>query len=185
MRWELLFADVEAQLAAAERAEIDAEVAERTRAEWARVQLADRLRAAVGAPLQIVLTGGHRVRGTCADAATEWVVVRDDVAQVLVPLPAIASVTGITSSVAPAAPEVLRRLGLGHALRVVLRDRRSVRLVTHAGVLTGTVDRVGADHLDLAEHPADEPRRPRAVRQVSTVPFTALQAVIGSGSGFG
>ena len=185
MRWELLFADVEAQLAAAERAEVDAEVADRTRAEWTRTLLADRVRAAVGEPLQIVLTGGYRVRGTCVDAGAEWVVVRDETAQVLVPLSAVASLTGVTTSVAPPASEVLRRLGLGSALRAVMRDRRTVRVVTGAGVLTGTVDRVGADHLDVAEHPADEPRRPRAVRQVSTVPFSALQAVIGTGPGAG
>lgn len=178
MRWESLFADVEAQLAAVERAEIDAEVAERTRAEWSRVRLADRLRAAAGSPVQLLLTGGHHVRGVCADVALEWVVVRDGAAQVLVPLHAVASVTGLIASVAPPAPEVLRRLGLAHALRAVMRDRSTVRVLTSGAVLTGTVDRVGGDHLDLAEHPSDEPRRAASVRQVSTVPFTALQAVL-------
>lgn len=178
MRWESLFADVEAQVAAAERAEMDAEVAERTRAEWSRIRLADRLRAAVGHDVHLLLGGGHRVAGTCTDAGREWVALREAATQVLVPLHAVVAVTGLPGAVAPPAGAVLRRLGLAHALRAVVRDRRPVRVLAGASVLTGTVDRVAADHLDLAEHPLDEPRRPRSVRQVSSVPFPALQAVL-------
>jgi hypothetical protein len=176
MRWQALFADLEAQLLASARLEEDAELAERSRAEWGRTALADRLRAHGQARLQLLLAGGHRVAGRCVDAAPEWVVL-DDGAQVLVPLHAVAGVVGLSRLVAPAAGQVERRLGLRHALRALSRDRVGVRLLTAGGELTGTLDRVGADHVDLAQHPPGEVRRPGEVRGVLAVPFHALYAV--------
>lgn len=179
VRWETLFADLEAQLTAAERAEADAEVAELTRGQWARTALADRLRASAGQPLRLVLAGGERVAGSCADIAPEWLTLAGEAGPVLVPLHAVAWVDGLGRSVAPPAGQVLRRLGLGAALRALARDRAGVRVLTSGGTVTGTIDRVGADHLDLAEHAPGEPRRASAVRGVLTVPFAALRAVCG------
>jgi len=48
MRWDALFADMEAQLAASERLDLDAEIAERARVDAAAVELADRLRGSWG-----------------------------------------------------------------------------------------------------------------------------------------
>jgi hypothetical protein len=177
VRWDALFADLEAQLDREREAEQDAEVAERSRAEWARTALADRLRAHEGAELGLLLAGGHRVAGTCVDVGAEWLVLAVGPAQALVPLHAVVAVSGLSRRVAPPPGVVLRRLGLGHALRALARDRAGVRLVTAGGDLTGTIDRVGADHLDLAEHPAGEARRAGAVRAVLAVPFAALRAV--------
>lgn len=174
MRWDALFADLEAQLDAEQAAELSAEVAERTRAERATVPLADRVRAHVGGPLRMGLRDGSTVQGRCADAAAEWVVLDDGPAQVLVPWAAVTSVSGLSRSSAPPPGVVLARLRLGHALRALARGRSAVRLRLDGAELTGTIDRVGADHLDVAEHPAGEARRPDQVRGVRVVRTAAL-----------
>lgn len=187
MRWEALFDDLEAQLQVQAAAEQRAEVAERSRAEVAQVQLADRIRAHTGVELTLRLRDGQRLRGRCRDVAVEWLVLDDGAAaagtaQVLVPLAAVTAVGGLSRAVAPAPGAVLRRLGLPHALRALARDRAPVRLHLDGGTVTGTIDRVGADHVDVAEHPVGEPRRAQAVRGVVTVRLAALTAVRSAGA---
>lgn len=177
MRWDALFDDLEAQLDREARAELEAEVADRVRHERAQVALADRLLAASGRHLGLRLRGQVRLAGSCVDVSPAWVVLRDGPASVLVPLSAVVAVDDLGTAVAPEPGAVLRRLGLGHALRALARDRAGVAVWTDAGVLTGTIDRVGADHLDLAEHPPGEPRRSAAVRGVVAVAFCGLLAV--------
>jgi hypothetical protein len=178
VRWESLFADLEAQLAEADAADEAGEVAERTRAEQGRWSLADRLRALPGAPLRVVLADGTRLAGRCVEAAPEWLVLGlEPAGRVLVPLGAVSTVEGLTRAVAPPAGTVERRLGLRHALRVLARERVPVRVHTVGALVEGTLDRVGADHVDVAEHPGGEARRAGAVRGVVTVPLAALLAV--------
>ena len=43
--------------------------------------------------------------------------------------------------------------------------------------MSGTVDRVGADFVEMTEHGAGEPRRRAEVSGVRTVPFAALALV--------
>lgn len=177
MRWDRLFADLEAQLDAAAADELRAEVADRTRAELADVWLADRLRAAVGAAVAVHLRGGEVVAGRVEDVGPEWVVLSDVRGQALVPLGAVGSVAGLPRRVAPPGGEVLRRLTLRSALRALVRDRAPVRLALLGAELVGTLDRVAGDHVDVALHPPGEPRRREAVLEVRAVPLAALLVV--------
>ena len=52
-------------------------------------------------------------------------------------------------------------------------------------VLTGTLDRVGADYVELAEHPADQPRRSEAVLGVRAVVLDAIAVVRTAPPGLG
>jgi hypothetical protein len=179
MRWEGLFADLEGQLVADARRELDDEVAERTRRERALVTLADRLGGALGSRVRLTLPAGARVAGDLVDLGKDWVLVRGDTTgrEVLVPLMAVVTVSGL----GPRSDHTrsARRFGLGYALRVLSRDRATVALTLVGGgsVVRGTIDAVGADHLDVAEHDEDVPRRRKNVTGQTTVPFAALVAV--------
>jgi hypothetical protein len=182
MRWERLFADLETELAAAEAAERDAEVAERTRTEVAKLRLVDRLRVAGGVAVTVAVRGGGDWCGKVVDTGPDWVLLdcgrRGDV---LVSLGAVSAVTGLPpwSALPGSEGRVAERFRVGAVLRGVARDRAAVRVMLRSGVSHhGTVDRVGADYLELAEHDPGEPRRPGAVRRVLLVPFSALAAVV-------
>ncbi|MBX9247168.1 hypothetical protein ICW40_20455 [Actinotalea ferrariae] len=173
MRWDALFADMELQLGAAEVVDRLADVAELTRAERGAVELVDRLRAAVGGAVTLWL--GHGVlRGVLSDVGPAWLLLADAGREHLVPLSAVASVSGVGATSAAPAGEALRRLGLAHALRAVSRDRGVVRVVTHVGAVDGRIDEVGQDHLGLA---LVHPDSPRPTGEVRLVPFAALQVV--------
>ncbi|GEA79770.1 hypothetical protein [Cellulomonas uda] len=157
VRWEALFADLESGLDAARAQDLRDEVAELTRAERAQVHLADRLRAARATTLRLVLRDGQTVDGVVVDAAPQWVLLAPDgVRRALVPTAAVTAVVGLGAWAAPAAGEVERRLALGHALRAVARDRTLVRVDAQGVSVSGRIDRVGADHVDVM--PADAAR---------------------------
>jgi hypothetical protein len=178
MRWDALFADLEAAAEGAQRLEYEAEVAEQTRAEYAAVRLADRLRAQAGRLLVCHLVDGQRLEGTVREVGPQWVILQGVQGQVLVPMPALAGVDGASRSVALPDGELDRRMSLGVVLRGLAVRRVPVRLVLHGrGQVAGTVDRVGADHLDLAVHAPDDPRRTAVVTAVRLVPFGAVMSV--------
>ncbi|HEY3534110.1 MAG TPA: hypothetical protein VGK60_00980 [Pedococcus sp.] len=176
VRWDELFGDLEAQWGAEERRELDAEVADRTRRERAAVGLYERLSGADGRPVGLVLADGSRVSGPVVDVGDGWVLVGQPSGAALVPFTAFVAVTGLGSRVGGSATG--RRFGLGYALRGLSRDRAVVAVGDVSGaVVTGTIDAVGRDHLELSEHPADLPRRSENVTGRRVVPFSALVLV--------
>lgn len=176
-RFDRLLADLEAQAWAADSAGEHGRAEELARAHAAELVLADRLAAAAG--IAAAVPGLGRLEGEVADVGADVLaVVAADGWTWLVPFGALAWVEGLRHA-APARPtDPGRRLGLAARLRRWVRDRAPVVVVLRDGTrLTGTPDRAYADHLDLAEHDRDEPRRADAVRRVLAVPYAALAAV--------
>jgi hypothetical protein len=183
MRWQQLFGDLEARFAAAVTADERAEDASRTRAEVGRVRLADRLRGALGEELGVRCRGAGEVSGRLVDVGPDWLLLRDvQGRELLVAAAAVRTVGGLGAlAVLEEDPGPVRvHLDLRRALRGLARDRAPVQvLLDDGGVLVGTVDRVGADFLELAEHPADVPRRAADVRSVRAVVLEAVAVVRG------
>lgn len=184
MRWQQLFADLDAQLDRAERDELDGEVSQRTRIELGRIELSARIAAAAGRHVEARLLGGLRVEGEVTSLGVNWLVVLAGRSREwLLPTAGLAALGGLPLTTQPA-PEsaaerlISARLDLRRALRAVARDRSAVVVHLADGtVIGGTLDRVGADHLDVAEHAVGEWRRAGAVRQILSVPMSALVGV--------
>jgi len=178
VRWDRLFDDLEAQLAEAADLDLDAEIADRTRRELATVTLVDRVRASVGRHLEIHADGAGTVRGELVRAGPDWLLLDDAGRSRVVAVAAVSAASGLADHLLAPAGEVAARLDLRYLLRGLARDRATVGVTTRDGMHRwGTIDRVGADHLDLAEHPADTQRRPADVRAVRAIALAGLAVV--------
>ncbi|MGB4136974.1 MAG: hypothetical protein WA971_10440 [Microbacterium sp.] len=188
MDWDHLFDDLEGQLASeweAERAALDAE-SERLRI--ARLDLRHRLRALCdeASTVTVGLSSDRRVRARLQTVGADWVAISpaDDPRMLIVPLGEITELRVdhgalLASLDDPVRTSLLReRMTLGFVLRDLARRRVPVSLVLRDGALRhGTIDRAGADHLDIALHEPGEPRRAATVQGFCVVPFSALLRV--------
>ena len=184
MRWQKLFADLEAQFAAAASAAELAESGSRARAEGGSVTLVERLAGAVGQPVHLRCRGAGRVSGVLTEVGPDWLLLSAEGGrELLVVTGAVTLASGLVRRTQPAGDERPRvRTDLRRALRGLVRDRSTVALsLVDGGRLTGTLDRVGADFVEIAEHEAGEPRRAAAVRAVHAVPLAALAVVARAG----
>ena len=170
MRWDDLFADLEAQLGAAHEARFQAEVSDLTRAERSAIELAERLMTARGTSVSLMLRDGEPVNGVVVDAAAQWLLLGQTGPQTLVPMHAIAWVSGLPPRTSHLS-EVERRLGIGHALRALARDRARVIVDYGAGEVTGLIAVVGADYVELST----------SIGATSAVPIAAIMRVRSAG----
>jgi hypothetical protein len=181
MRWEGLFADLDAQAASLETAQRAAEVEERARSELGRLRLMDRLRPAVGTVLRLRCMGGLGLAGVVARVGAEWLLIDEGGnREALVAMAMLISVSGLGRlSDVPAAETVVEsRLGLRHVLRGVARDRSGVTVhLVDGTTVAGTLDRVGAEFAEVAAHAPGELRRHGDVRDVLVIPLGAVVAV--------
>ena len=178
IRWYRLFADLESQLEAAERADLAAEVAERTRYEVAQTVLLDRLRASLGADVDLTVAGAGGVAGTLTRVGADFLVVDAGGSLALIRAAAVLTVRNLGAASQPAADAVAARISVGLVARELARDRSPVTVWLQDGTtLAGTIDRVGADYVDLAEHSLDQPRRSAVVNGIRTVAVAALAMV--------
>lgn len=193
MRWDRFFEDLEDQLDSeweAERAALDTE-AERLR--LSRVALRERLVALSRQRRDVVvhLVDGSTLTGQVARVGADWFAIVSAPAAgalrsqaVIVPVSALtgigAPMDAVLASVrdADAGPALGQRMGLGFVLRDLVRRRVAVTVQLVGGrELSGTIDRAGADHLDLAVHDRGTPRRAENVTGYRVVPFTAIVLV--------
>jgi hypothetical protein len=189
MRWQQLFDDLQSQFDAREAAAEQAESASRARVEVGAVRLADRLAGALGFPVVLGVRGAGQVAGVLAGVGPDWVLLEGaQEREHLVALAAVRTVAGLGRRTAAPDPAgaVRARLDLRRALRGLARDRSAVQLVSDdGGALSGTLDRVGADYVELAVHPSDEPRRRESVQEVRAVVIGAVAVVRTVPPGFG
>jgi hypothetical protein len=181
MRWDDLFADLEAQASTLERNERSAEVEERVRAESGRLRLQDRFRGNIENAVSLRCAGALTIHGSVRRCGPDWLLIDEDAGgEAVVALDLVQAVSGLDRLSAPpdSEGEVARRLGIRSALRRVARDRAAVQVHLRDGsVATGTLDRVGSDFVELTLHAAGEPRRSGEVRGMLTIAMAALVAV--------
>jgi hypothetical protein len=193
VRWQNLFDDLESQLESELGAEEVDLLAEEERLRLGRLTVRDRLRAlhggAAGESIGIALRDGERMPLAIAAIGRDWVAGETDggtLRSAIVPIAAIAVLDPVAAQLtaslrgdpAPEPPTALSaRLGLAFVLRDLCRRRAPVELRVGAERWHGTIDRVGRDHLDLAEHAPGEPRRSASVARIRIVAFAALDLV--------
>lgn len=184
VRWDGFFDDLEDQLASeweAERAALDTE-AERLR--LSRVAFGDRLRGLSAAdPCAFEFVDGTVVTGEVCAVGGDWVGISLETTRgvVLAPFGGLLAVgvsqPDLLRSARPDVPPargLSERMTIGFVLRDLARRRLPVVLHTVGRTFTGTIDRAGADHLDLALHDPGAPRRAAEVRGYRLVPFASI-----------
>ncbi len=183
-RWDGVFADLEAQAQTFADEDLADEIADRTRREWGLISLTDRLGAArhrvVSLRIRDSPNGFRLVSLLIHDVGLQWLVgsEAESTAEWLLPLRSIISVTDLgTSSESPDTKGFVgQRYGLAAVLRRWVRDRRTVTLgVAELGDVTGSLDRAGRDHVDVAVHPVDQFRRTTGVTEIHTISYDAIR----------
>ncbi len=178
MRWEALFADLEAEIDAEADAERRSEIAERIRAEFGRLRLIDRLQPLLGRrdqSIRVGLPAHEAVTGSVQSLGADWVLLSQypsSQGEWLVPLAAVQWIEGLGPASAEPGWEgkVGARLSLRIALRRIVRDRSVVALSMLSGQIRhGRLAHVGADHVAL--EPAEGGQR--AGSSVA-IPLTAI-----------
>lgn len=185
MRWDHLFDDLAGQLEhelASEQADLQQE---EERLRLGRLPMRERLVALRGSSaadasrIRCRLRSGETLRLRLVTVGRDWMAGDLDDAggrQSIIPFSAVDALLLTAQqamlSLEPVAErsELAARLGVTFLLRDLCRRRATVTVRTSTGDATGTIDRVGRDHLDLAEHDRDEPRRASSVHQIRVVP---------------
>ena len=177
MRWESLFADLEAQFAAEAARERTSEIQEIVRIERARQTMGQRLARHLGSGVEVHMLGSERLAGVLAAIGTNWLMLRHGTTEELLPFHALGWWSGTAR---PGGRDTGERLvGFSQALRVLVRDRARVGIGGTDGRLlaSGTLDQVGQDFVEVALHARDEFRRLPAVQGRSVIPFSAISTV--------
>lgn len=183
MRWEQLFADLDSQFTDLADAELMAELPARQREAAGSVTLVQRCLGSVGAAVRVGVTGGRTHAGLLRDVGPDWLLLQVAAAgDMLVALGAVTVIDGLGAATGAPLSLVDGRFTLRLALRRIARDRAPVSVAVVDGAkapeeVSGTIDRVGADFVELAQHAVWEPRRAQAVRSQVLLPLAAIATV--------
>ncbi len=184
MRWDHLFDDLAGQLEHELRAEEADLQHEEERLRLGRLTLRDRIAALQRSADPAARRVRFRSRSGEVHALRPLTVGRDWMAgdlddrpgaQGVVPFSAIEALlidrAHVADSLAPSpeGPVLAARLGIAFLLRDLCRRRTPLTVETTSATVTGTIDRVGRDHLDIAVHELDTPRRESAVDHVRVI----------------
>jgi hypothetical protein len=128
----------------------------------------------------VVRAGARLVRGGLLASYPDFFVVQGvDGARHLVRPEAIS--IALSAGLGPAQPAsglAVRRYTFGLALRELARRREPVRLeLVDGNAVAGTIEAVGSDYLELAEHDLGEARREAAVKGRRLAAFRAVALV--------
>jgi hypothetical protein len=172
--------ELEAEFEAGLRLEAEQESMAAVRAELGATVLWEQLARRVG--MEAVVHAGPRTfRGTVVASYPEFLVVRgaDGAEQLIRHGPAVSvALAPEPPSLRPTPGAVTRRYQFALALRELARRREPVRvLLGDATSCDGTIEAVGSDYLEIAEHDLGEARRRGAVRARRFVGFAAVVAV--------
>lgn len=168
-------------------ADMMAELPDRQRSAAAALTVVQRCRGALHADLRVRVRSGRVHAGELVDVGPDWMMLNGaGSGEVLIVLGAVTAIEGLRSATGTAPSGVGRRFDMRLVLRGIARDRSPVVMgivgvaegqVGSGTDLSGTIDRVGADFVELAQHAVWEPRRAAAVRSVLLVPLAAVDTV--------
>jgi hypothetical protein len=174
-----VFDQLEAEFEAGLRREAEQETVAALRAQVGATAMWERLARRTGAD-GVVRAGRRLVRGAVLASYPDFFVLQgSDGAQHLVRFEATSiALPAEQGPPQPAPGAAVRRYAFGLALRELARRREPVRLeLTDGTAIDGTVEAVGSDYLEMAEHDIGEARRETAVRARRFAAFTAVAFV--------
>jgi hypothetical protein len=173
-----LFEELEAEFEASLRREAEQEAVAALRAQAAETLLWEALARRVGTEV-VVRSGSRLYRGTLLASYPDFFVVRaGNRTQHLIRLgPAVSvSLPAEQDQLKPLPPTARYRFAL--ALRELARRREPVRLeLADGNVSDGTIELVGNDHLEVAEHDLAEARRAPAITGRRLLALAAIAVV--------
>ncbi|MEO7125837.1 MAG: hypothetical protein ABI382_09820 [Nakamurella sp.] len=187
MRWEQLFADLDSRFDELADAEMMAELPDRQRSAAGSLTVVQRCIGAIGADVRVRVRSGALHSGELRGVGPDWILLgMTSPGEVLLSMVAVVTIDGLTATTGAPLSVVGSRIDLRLAMRGIARDRSPVVIgvmgapdgMAGAGTeLSGTIDRVGADFIEMAQHATWEPRRASSVRSMLLVPIGAVDSV--------
>jgi hypothetical protein len=175
-----VFDELEGEFEAGLRQEAEQEALAAVRAEVGATVLWEQLARRIGRETT-VLAGARAFRGVVVASYPEFLVLRavDGTEHLIRYGPAVSvALSAEPPALRPAPPAAARRYQFALALRELARRREPVRVELVEGArCDGTIEAVGSDYLEVAEHDLGEARRRAAVRARRFVGFAAVVAV--------